>query len=249
MSACACLCPGDVLRSLHSPDIMRVHGQGHASICRLLLAQASPNHHCTNAELWLSSATLCSNRTSEWVRETSQLPKPPGSPTHNQQRGSSHKPGRGQQQHSQPAEDELSEDEAAVYVSAKLHVTGKHSGTKDAKWQPGARADKQPSRSSDSDDNAAAAHRPKSYAVGLSAPGSEGPGSAIESASVVDGQSIGDAASEAAGSASSAGSGGHDEDLAVDTRWVVCCRVKAETDGLHVSDFNTQGQQHLSYPC
>jgi hypothetical protein len=101
-------------------------------------------------------------------------------------------------------------------TSTKLRIKGRPSQPEGGKWQPsaGKHKGKLQDDCSEDDDCGPAMHGPKGYAAGDAAPASAGPGSVAESASAGDGQSMGDAASEAA-STSSAGGGGHDEDLAV----------------------------------
>uniref|UniRef100_A0A383VUJ6 PAS domain-containing protein n=1 Tax=Tetradesmus obliquus TaxID=3088 RepID=A0A383VUJ6_TETOB len=163
------------------------------------------------------------NRTSDWVRETSKLPKSQlGSPDGQRRHGGERAPGKGKhRQLSEDDEDELDGDEAAVYVSTK-HGKGA-AAAQSGKGHPGSVAamhpgKKQPSCCSEDDDCAtpAAAHP---YLRGAAAAGSAGPGSVAESASVGGASSINDGASEAAGSVTSASEGvGHDEDLAIDAR-------------------------------
>lgn len=151
------------------------------------------------------------------MRETSQLPvSRRESPTHQQQqRSSSYPPGRGQQHWPDGDDaDDMGEDEAAVYVSAKLHARG---GAKPegGRWQHGVQQGAQGSYSDDKE----VAGGPAGRLHADAGRGIVGPGSVAESASVCDGASVTDGASEAAGSVTSASEGvGHDEDLAVDAR-------------------------------
>lgn len=173
----------------------------------------------------------CSNRTSDWVRETSKLPKSQlGSPDGQRRHGGERAPGKGKhRQLSEDDEDELDGDEAAVYVSTK-HGKGA-AAAQSGKGHPGSVAamhpgKKQPSCCSEDDDCAtpAAAHP---YLRGAAAAGSAGPGSVAESASVGGASSINDGASEAAGSVTSASEGvGHDEDLAIDARCAGLCLIR-----------------------
>eukprot|EP00882_Tetradesmus_deserticola_P025626 GHRQ01028163.1.p1 GENE.GHRQ01028163.1~~GHRQ01028163.1.p1 ORF type:complete len:534 (+),score=138.84 GHRQ01028163.1:97-1698(+) len=162
------------------------------------------------------------NRTSDWVRETSKLPKPQlASPTGQRRAIDEQAPAKGKQSW-QPDEDKLGGDETAVYVSAKLHAKGA-AGCEGGKLRSGAAGGKhkgkQQPRYSEDEDHGTPGRPFESHGGVGAAVGSAGPGSVAESASTGGGSSNGDGVSEAAGSVTSASQGaGHDEDLAVDAR-------------------------------
>lgn len=167
---------------------------------------------------WRTAEILhcCSNRTSDWIRETSALPESPVGPPDEQpdEQNGRHPRGKHSQQH-------MYGEEATVFVTSKP-------GSKVANTFKGSRA---PAASksyksneyrdkADSDSNDPVGRQDwKGGGKGLDGAATSAPESGAESASEADGASVVDGASEAGGvSVSSAAEAGHDEDLAVDGR-------------------------------